>query len=147
VSPGVAVCIQIAPRGEKLLDDAVPVLLLVVIRAWVPVIHVISHDIMKQDSNLARRCGHGLGVADASGKTPVKSAECCIASANRYRRKFECDGDSVAGLSCSSYSVRARQELIGMLVANAICALVLLGGIAAQTGGAKIFPGILLITF
>jgi hypothetical protein len=80
----------------KLLDDAVPVLLLVVIRTRVAVVHAVSHRVIKQDSDLARRCGYGFGIADAAGKASVECAKRRIASSNGNGGKSQCDRDAAA---------------------------------------------------
>ncbi|WP_183082189.1 hypothetical protein [Paraburkholderia sp. BL23I1N1] len=64
----------------KLLDNTVPVLLFVMISARVAVVHTVAHRVIKQDSDLARRRGHGLGIPDPAGKASVECAKRGIAS-------------------------------------------------------------------
>jgi len=81
----------------QLLDDPVTVLLLIVVRAGIAVIHAIAHRVIKQDRDLARCRGDGLGIADAAGKASIKCSERGIAAANRNRSQSKCDGNPAAG--------------------------------------------------
>jgi len=83
----------------KLFDDTVPVLLFVMIRTRVAVVHAIAHRVIKQNSDLARRRSHGLGVTNSAGKAPVECAKRAIASSNGHCRKPECDCDAAAGFA------------------------------------------------
>ena len=67
----------------KLLDDTLSVSALVLIGSRVLVTHAEAHCPVKEDGDLARRGGQGLGLADARGQSPVERAQRGIGAADR----------------------------------------------------------------
>ena len=56
-------------------------------RTGVDVLHSVTHGVVEQDCDLARRGGHRLGLADACREPPVEGAERGIGASNGYGSK------------------------------------------------------------
>jgi len=83
----------------QLLDDAIAILLFIMVLAGVPVIHPISHRVIEQDRDLAGSSRHRFGRADASCEAPVEGAERGVASSDGHGCQPNCNGEPAAGLA------------------------------------------------
>lgn len=83
----------------ELLDDAVTILLLVVISSWVAIIHTVAHGVIEENGDLASGRGDGLGVTDTAGKAAIKCAESSVAAAYGHCRKTKRYRYTTTGLS------------------------------------------------
>ena len=72
---------EVRRAAVKLLDDAVSVAALVLIRARILVAHAEAHRPVEEDGDLSRCGRQGLGLADTCGKAPVKRSQCGIGAA------------------------------------------------------------------
>lgn len=83
----------------QLLDDAVTIVLFVVVGAGVPVIHPMAHRVIEQDRDLAGGGGHCFGRADASCEAPVERAERGVAPSDGHGCQPNCNGEPTAVLA------------------------------------------------
>ncbi|WP_179966243.1 hypothetical protein [Massilia putida] len=90
---------ELRGASMELFDDAIAVLLLVVIRAWVAVIHAVTHGVIEQHGNLASGGSDGLGVTDTASKAPIKCAERGVATAYGHCCKPESYGNPTTGFA------------------------------------------------
>lgn len=102
------------------------------------------------DKALARQVAEQLMVHDALGAhsrdelgmstmTTARPLQAALASALSFA--------AGAALPLAVTAFTPAPVLIAMMVAASLCALALLGGLAAKTGGAKIWTGVMRITF
>lgn len=119
----------------KLLDDTISVPLLVLISSRILVLHAEAHRAVEEDGELARRGGHGLGLADPASQATVERAEGSLGAADvdgheaQLRRKA---AGALAGaggehLATADLAPRRQTEPRGE---------VLLGGPLAEVGAA-----------
>ena len=71
----------------QIVDHPRAVACLVERRAGIDVLHSVTHGVVEQDCDLARRGGHRLGLADARREPPVEGAERSISPSNGYGSK------------------------------------------------------------
>ena len=77
-----------------------------------------------------------LGIADATTARPLQAA---LASA--------CSFAAGAVLPLIVVALAPKTRLVLWVAIAALFSLAFLGGLAAKTGGAKIFPGVIRVTF
>lgn len=95
----------------------------------------VAQQLMAHDA-LAAHIRDELGMSALTTARPLQAA---LASALSFAVG--------AALPLAVTALAPAPVLIPMMVATTLCALALLGGIAARTGGARVWPGVLRITF
>jgi hypothetical protein len=53
-------------------------------RTGVDILHSVTHGVIEQDCDLARRSGHRLGLTDARREPPVEGAQRGVGPSNGY---------------------------------------------------------------
>ncbi|MDP9108602.1 MAG: VIT family protein [Pseudomonadota bacterium] len=95
----------------------------------------VAHQLMAHDA-LGAHARDELGISEITTARPLQAA---VASA--------CSFAVGAALPLAVVVLAPQAQLIPFVVIAALLALATLGGLAARTGGAKILPGILRVTF
>lgn len=95
----------------------------------------VAQQLMKHDA-LGTHARDELGISDLSTARPLQAAWASAAS-------FSVGAALPLGVTV----LAPGQHLIKLLVCATLSALAVLGGIAARTGGANIWPGIVRVTF
>jgi VIT1/CCC1 family predicted Fe2+/Mn2+ transporter len=95
----------------------------------------VAHQLMRHDA-LGAHARDELGISDLSTARPLQAAWTSAASFS-----------AGAALPLAVTALVPVENLIMIMVSAVLCSLAFLGGLAARTGGAKIFPGVLRVTF
>jgi VIT1/CCC1 family predicted Fe2+/Mn2+ transporter len=95
----------------------------------------VAQQLMKHDA-IGAHARDELGLSDLSKARPLQAAWASAASFSLG-----------AALPLAVTSLTPERNLIALLVGATLLALAVLGGIAARTGGAKIIPGVVRVTF
>jgi VIT1/CCC1 family predicted Fe2+/Mn2+ transporter len=95
----------------------------------------VAEQLMKHDA-LGAHARDELGISDLSTARPLQAAWASAAS-------FSIG----AALPLTVTALAPVHDLIRLMVAATLGALAILGGVAAHTGGAKVLPGIIRVTF
>jgi len=95
----------------------------------------VAQQIMAHDA-LGAHTRDELGMSALTNARPLQAA---LASALSFA--------AGAALPLAVTALTPEKALIAMMVVATLCALALLGGIAARTGGAKVWSGVMRITF
>ena len=85
----------------QILDHSRAVSCLVERRAGVNVFHPVTHGVVEQDGDLARRGSYRLGLADARRKPPVECAQRRVGPSNGYGSKPQKRRGPAPGAACS----------------------------------------------
>src|SRR5450830_1518616 len=102
---------------------------------YVSVSSQVAQQLMKHDA-IGAHARDELGLSDLSKARPLQAAWASAASFSLG-----------AALPLAVTSLTPERNLIALLVGATLLALAVLGGIAARTGGAKIIPGVVRVTF
>src|SRR5665811_1578993 len=78
----------------QIIDYPLAVACLVERRAGIDVLHSVTHSVIEQDCDLARRSRHRLGLADARREPPVECAQRGVGPSNSYGSKAQERQDS-----------------------------------------------------
>ena len=81
----------------QIVDHSRPVTRLVGRGPGIDIVHSVSHSIVEKDCDLAGRGSHGLGLADARRKSPVKGAERGVGASDGDGSKAQKCGRPAAG--------------------------------------------------
>jgi VIT1/CCC1 family predicted Fe2+/Mn2+ transporter len=100
-----------------------------------PLATQVAEHLMRHDA-LGAHVRDELGISDLSTARPLQAA---LTSAASFA--------SGAALPLAVTAFAPAQYLIVIMAVTALFALAFLGGLAAKTGGAKILPGVLRVTF
>jgi VIT1/CCC1 family predicted Fe2+/Mn2+ transporter len=95
----------------------------------------VADKLMAHDA-LGAHARDELGITEITAAKPLQAA---LASA--------CSFAAGASLPLLTTALVPAANLIAFVIATALVALAFLGGLAAKTGGAKILPGVMRITF
>jgi VIT1/CCC1 family predicted Fe2+/Mn2+ transporter len=95
----------------------------------------VAQQLMKHDA-LGAHARDELGISDISTARPLQAAWASAASFS-----------AGASLPLAVTAFAPAQNLIVLMVAASLGALAILGGVAAKTGGARVLPGVVRITF
>jgi VIT1/CCC1 family predicted Fe2+/Mn2+ transporter len=100
-----------------------------------PLANTVATKLMEHDA-VGAHARDELGISETTSAKPLQAA---IASA--------CSFAAGAALPLSILIFTPVRHLIPMIAGGALVSLAFLGGLAAKTGGAKILPGVLRVTF
>jgi VIT1/CCC1 family predicted Fe2+/Mn2+ transporter len=95
----------------------------------------VAKKLMEHDA-LGAHARDELGISEVNSAKPLQAA---IASA--------CSFATGAALPLGILMVAPEHQLIPLIAGGALLSLASLGGLAARAGGAKIFPGVVRVTF
>src|ERR1700675_4697137 len=90
---------ELGSPTAKLLDDALPILLLVVVGARILILRTEAHRVVEQYGNLARGGGNSFGLANTRRQTPVEGAERTVGTPNGDRCQAQQRHRPIGGLS------------------------------------------------
>jgi VIT1/CCC1 family predicted Fe2+/Mn2+ transporter len=100
-----------------------------------PLAKQVAEKLMAHDA-LGAHARDELGISETTIARPLQAA---IASA--------CSFSAGASIPLAAAALGAEAQRIPLIVITALTSLAFLGGIAAKTGGAKILPGVIRVTF
>ncbi len=100
-----------------------------------PLANTVATKLMEHDA-IGAHARDELGISETTSAKPLQAS---IASA--------CSFAVGAALPLSIFIFAPEQHLIPMIAGGALVSLAFLGGLAAKSGGAKILPGVLRVTF
>ena len=100
-----------------------------------PLAKQVADQLMAHDA-IGAHARDELGISDATAAKPLQAA---FASA--------CSFSVGAVLPLSVVALAPESRLVLWVAVAALLSLAFLGGLAAKTGGAKIFPGVMRVTF
>lgn len=95
----------------------------------------VAEQLMRHDA-LGAHARDELGISEITAARPLQAA---FASA--------CSFAAGAALPLAVAAFGAENQLILSMVVTSLVSLAILGGLAAKTGGAKILPGVIRVTF
>lgn len=95
----------------------------------------VAEQLMRHDA-LGAHARDELGISEITAARPLQAA---FASA--------CSFAAGAGLPLAVAAFGSENQLIPSMVVTSLVSLAILGGLAAKTGGAKILPGVIRVTF